>query len=87
MIFESLGGVSSEADRVIKCLNQAVAENTDSPPGEIATRFWQRVSIDLQRAGHRAFGRRLGSGISRHVGEGFGLGFQDHGRLEVAGGM
>ena len=87
MIFESLGSVSSEANRVIKCLNQAVAENTDSPPGGIATRFWQRVSIDLQRAGHRAFSRRLGSGISRHVGDGFGLGFRDHGRLEVAGGM
>ena len=79
--------MSSEADRVIKCLNQAVAENTAPPPGEIATRFWQRVNIDLQRVGHRAVGRRLGSRISRHVGEGFGLGFKDHGRLEVAGGM
>ena len=87
MIFESLGGVSSEAERVIKCLNQAVAENTDSLPGEIATRFWQRVSIDLQRAGHRAFSRRLGSGISRHLGEGAGPGFRDPGRLETAGGM
>ncbi len=62
MIFYSLGGVSLEADRVIKSLNQAVADNTDSPIGESATRFWQR-------AGHRAFSRRLGS-----AGSSLGLG-------------
>ena len=33
MIFESLGGVSVEVDRVIKCLNKAVASTTDSPGG------------------------------------------------------
>ena len=36
MMFESLGCASSEADRLVKCLNQAVAENTDPPPGKIA---------------------------------------------------
>ena len=59
MIFESLGGVSVEAERVIKCLNKLVAVNNDSREGEIAPLFWQRLSIDIQRAGHRAFARRL----------------------------
>ena len=34
MIFESLGGFSVEADRVIKCLNKPVASTTDSPRGK-----------------------------------------------------
>eukprot|EP00973_Karenia_brevis_P022258 3062317-Karenia_brevis.AAC.1 len=58
MIFESLGGVSVEADRVIKCLNKVVASTTDSPEGEVATLFWHRLGVDLQRVGHRAFARR-----------------------------
>ena len=80
MVFDSLGGVSSEADRVIKSLNQAVADNTDSPPSEIATRFWQRVSIDMQRMGHRAFVRRVVSGDD-------GLGFAGGGVSRVGGGL
>ena len=32
MIFESFGGVSAEAERVIKCLNKAVAVNTNISP-------------------------------------------------------
>ena len=36
-----------------------VAENLDTPYGEVATRFWQRVSMDLQKAGHRFFSRRV----------------------------
>ena len=86
MIFDSLGGVSSEADRVIKSLNQAVADNTDSPIGEIATRFWQRISIDMQRAGHRAFSRRLASADSS-LGVGVGFSFRASGALEVSGGL
>ena len=39
-----------------------VAENQDAPYGELAARFWQRISIDLQRAGHRAFSRRVARG-------------------------
>ena len=38
-IFESLGGVSAEAERVIKCLDKAVADNTDAPETEVATLF------------------------------------------------
>ena len=29
------------------------------PVGEVARRLWKRLSVDLQRAGHRAFSRRL----------------------------
>ena len=62
MIFESLGGVSGEAERVIKSLNKAVAENTDTSESEVATLFWQRLAIDIQRSAHRAFTRRLRHG-------------------------
>jgi len=62
MIFESLGGVSKEAERVIQSLNKAVAENTDTSESEVATMFWQRLSIDIQRSGHRALARRLRQG-------------------------
>lgn len=59
MIFESLGGVSGEAERVVKSLNKAVAENTDTSESEVATFFWQRLSIDIQRSARRAFSRRV----------------------------
>ena len=59
MIFESTGGVSTEAERVLKCLNKAVAGNTDSSEVVVATRFWQRIGIDLLRGSSRAFRRRL----------------------------
>ena len=59
MIFESFGGVSAEAERVIKCLNKAVAVNTDISEEVVATQFWHRVGVDLVRANCRAFQRRL----------------------------
>ena len=61
LIFESLGGVSCEAERVIKSLNKAVAANTDTSEEVVATRFWQRLGIDLLRGNCRAFQRRLPS--------------------------
>ena len=65
LIFESLGGVSLEADRVIKSMNRAVAANTDSPLGEVATRFWNKISVDIVRGSHRAFKRRTSNtGVS-----------------------
>ena len=60
MIFESTGGVSAEAERVIKCLNKAVAGNSDSSEVVVATRFWQRIGVDLLRGNCRSFRRRLG---------------------------
>ena len=59
LIFESLGGVSVEVERVIKSLNKAVAANTDSSEEDVATRFWQRLGIDLLRGNCRALHRRL----------------------------
>ena len=75
LIFESLGGVGPETVRVLKSLNQVVAANTDSSYGEIATRFWQRLSVDIQRCQHRAFVRRTGWDELRDtVGSGFAFG-------------
>ena len=39
-----------EAEAVIKCLNKMVAENNDTPELEVATQFWRRLSIDIQRS-------------------------------------
>ena len=58
LVFESLGGMAREAEQVLKCINRQVAVNTNTPPGEVARRLWERLSVDLQRAGHRAFTRR-----------------------------
>ena len=58
MIFESLGGVSIEAKRVIKSINNAVAENFDSPLSEVAQQFWWGLSVDIQKAQHKAFAKR-----------------------------
>ena len=65
LIFESTWGVSSAAEKLIRCLNRAVANHTTTPIGEVATRFWQRMGIDLQRAMHRAFVRRMDTGEGR----------------------
>ena len=59
MIFESTGGVSAEAEKVIECLNKAVAGNSDISEEIIATRFWQRIGVDLLRGACRSFHRRL----------------------------
>jgi len=67
MIFESLGGVSSEAEQVIKSLNKAVAGNIDSSEEVVATQFWRRVGVDILRGQCRAFHRRLDS-LSNGVG-------------------
>ena len=55
MIFESLGGVAAETVRVIKCINKVVAQKLDTSETEVATQFWHRLGIDLQRSAHRAF--------------------------------
>ena len=58
MIFESLGGVSIEAKRVIKSINNAVAENFDSPLSEVAQHFWWGLAVDIQKAQHKALAKR-----------------------------
>ena len=44
---------------MIKCLNKAVAANSDSTEVVVATRFWQRIGIDLLRGNCRSFHRRV----------------------------
>ena len=59
IVFEVFGGVAEEGKKILDSLNRAVAENTHCPIGEVAQRFWTRISIDLQRANHRAWERRV----------------------------
>ena len=80
-----MGGVSSEADRVLKCLNKAVAVNTDSSEEAVATRFWQRIGIDILRGNCRSFHRRLVKGGTR-AGAGHGY-FQSLAGLAFASGI
>ena len=85
MIFESFGGVSVEAERVIKSLNQAVAANTDTSQEVVATRFWQRVGVDILRGNSRAFARRI---VGKVFGETGGVDpYCGLGALEIAGGF
>ena len=70
LIFESTGGVACEAEVVLKCINRMVAQNRGVSVGDVATRFWQRVSVDMQRNMHRALVRR----VARNVGGADGLG-------------
>ena len=58
LVFESTGGMAREAERVLKCIDRHVAVNINTPSGEVARRLWERLSVDLQRAGRRAFSRR-----------------------------
>ena len=59
--FESVGGMARDAEKVLKSITKKVAINTNTPPGEVARRLWERLSVDLQRAGHRALKRRAGT--------------------------
>ncbi len=51
--------MTMQASITIHSLHQLVADNTNTPVQEVARRFWQRTSIDMQRSLHRAFARRL----------------------------
>ena len=59
LIFESFGGVSSEAARVLKGINKAVAGNTESSEEDVAQRFWQRLGVDMLKGNYIAFIRRV----------------------------
>lgn len=61
LVFESLRGVASEAEKVLKDITKQVAVNTNTPTREVARRLWERLSV---RAGPRAFneGRALAKG-------------------------
>ena len=78
MIFESLSGVSAEAAGVIESWNRAVADNIDSPESEVANRFWWGLSMDIQKAQHRALARRTrGVGMEELLGGCGALGMAD----------
>jgi len=49
-----------EGFQTLKSLNRLVAVNTNASNSEVAQRFWQIVSVDLQKACHRAFSKRVG---------------------------
>ena len=59
LIFESFGGVSCEAVKVLKGLNKAVAVNSESSEEDVAQRFWQRLGVEILRGSYRAFIRRI----------------------------
>ena len=85
MIFESMGGVSVEAERVLKSLNKAVAVNSDASEVKVATHFWQRIGVDILRGCCRSFHRRL---VGKGRGEGErGYPFRGLGGLVIAGGV
>jgi hypothetical protein len=58
IVWETFGGVAKEGEETLMSLNRMVAVNTNTPISEVAQRFWQRVSVDMQRANHRAFAKR-----------------------------
>ena len=62
-VFETLGGGTQEAINIIESLNKLVAVKTHTPHREVARRLWHRMSVDLQRALHRAWVRRVGTRV------------------------
>ena len=62
-VFETFGGGTEEAVRMIESLNKLVAVKTHTPHREVAHRLWHRMSVDLQRALHRAWVRRVGTRV------------------------
>ena len=56
-----LGGLAEEARDTLRSLNRVIAANTNTPKAEVANRFWQRVSVDTQKANHRALAKRVGA--------------------------
>ena len=60
LVFETFGGLCEEGFQTLKSLNRLVAVNTNASNSEVAQRFWQIVSVDLQKACHRAFSKRVG---------------------------
>ena len=62
LVWESFGGLALEGRQTLKSINRLVAFNTNTPTSEVARRFWQRVSVEIQKMNHRAFAKRVSSG-------------------------
>ena len=82
MVIQRNGSLESGLSNLKRLLEDSwlVADNTNTPRGEVAQQLWQRISVDLQRAGHRAFARRVG-------GRGFGARTQAAGMLATIEGL
>ena len=59
IVWESLGGLCKEGQETLKSINRLVADNTNTPTSEVAQRFWQKMSVDMQKSNHRAFMKRV----------------------------
>ena len=59
MVFEVFWGVAPEGQKVLDSLNRLAADHSETLSAGDAHRFWTRLSIDLQRANHRAWERRV----------------------------
>ena len=59
IVWESFGGLCVEGQQVLKSINRLVAGNTNTPTSEVAQRFWQKMSVDMQKSNHRAFVKRV----------------------------
>ena len=59
IVWESFGGLSKEGQQTLKSINRLVAVNTNTPTAEVARRFWQKMSVEMQKANHRAFVKRV----------------------------
>ena len=62
LVWESFGGIAQEGRDTLKSINRLVANNTNTPTSEVARRFWQRVSVEMQKMNHRAFAKRISVG-------------------------
>ena len=60
IVLESFCGLCKEGFETLKRPNQLVAVNTNAFNSEVAQRFWQTISVDFQKANHRAFVKRVG---------------------------
>lgn len=68
IVFEVFGGLAPESQKILDSINNAAAEITNTPLPEVAQRFWTRVSIDLQKANHRAWEEGLEESQNSRVG-------------------
>ena len=48
-----------QARETLKSINRLVANNTNTPTSEVARRFWQKVSTEIQKSNHRSFAKRI----------------------------
>ena len=50
IVWESFGGLCEEGQQTLKSINRLVAVNTNTPTTEVAQRYWQKMSVEMQKA-------------------------------------